>query len=236
MPENNVTEEDIRALIDEVFERSPFTGFRHVRTGHVDAVMFTTQNFIGSGEFIFQLNTIARLSLLQYPPLEAPGLAFVAVVGFLNRLRATVGLAIDNANDLSLLELDEALEAARTVMPNLPETLRAEEDSKPLREELMDRVKMRNEVAAHRPYPAPHAEASIPRLMAALAVMRNRKTASQITVSDLANILDCSDSAVYRSLSRHGIELQEFFNTPAKDWAPKALDKLDRRLSKKSRS
>jgi len=234
--EHNVTEEDIKALIDEVFEKSTFAGFRHIREGNIDAVGFATQNFIGNGDFFFDLRRIARLCLLQYPPAEVPGLAFVAVVGFLNRLRHTIKLAIDDANDLSLLEMDEAMEAARTVMPNLPETLRAEDNGESLRVELMRRVEARHKVAKHRPYPAPHAEASIPRLLAALATMRNRKPSSQITIGDLANLLGCSDSAIYKSLSRHGIEVEEFFNVPAEDWAPKALDKLDRFLSKTSKT
>jgi hypothetical protein len=232
----NVTEEDVRTLIDEVFEKSPFTGFRHIREGDADAAGFTTQNFIGNGDFIFDLRNIARLSLLNYPPAEVPGLAFVAVVGFLNRLRLVVGLAIDDANDLSLLEMDEAMEAARAIMRKLPETLRAEDDGKPLRSELKKRVEERHKAATHRPYPPPHSEVSIPRLMAALAVLRNQKQASLITIGDLANLLGCVDSAVYKSLSRHGIKIEEFLHVPAKDWAPKALDKFDRFLSKNSRS
>jgi hypothetical protein len=230
--EYNVTEEDIRALIDEVFEKSPLTDLRHIRDEHIDAAAFATQNFIGNGNFIFDLRPIARLSLIQYPPADFPELAFIAVASFLNRLQLTIRLAIDDANDLSLLEMDEALRALRTVMPNLPETLRSDDDRGSLQEELMGRVEIRHKFAIHRLNPSPQTGASIPRLMAALGVMRKQKAASQITIGDLALLLGCSDSAVYKSLSRYGIDPDEFLNVPAKDWAPKTLDKLDRVLSK----
>jgi hypothetical protein len=228
------TEEDIRSLIDQLFSKWPkaVKEMRRVETDRGPAVSFLTKGHVGSGMVLFEVTSIVKLSLREYPPAQFPGLAFVAVIAFLNRLRIAMNLAVDNANDISLVEMREVTEAARSVMPNLPKTYEETEDSASLRERLLKRVEGRNKVLIHRPYPTPHADASIPRLMAALAVIRGKKSESEITVGDLANCLGCSDSAVYKTLSRHGITLEEFLHTPAHEWKPSVLDKLDRFLSK----
>jgi hypothetical protein len=225
------TDEDITALIDKVFDESPFPGFKRMKIEAKDMVTFTTTSHIGVGRIFFELRTIAKLILQEYPPKLFPGFAFVALVEFLNRLQVAMSLAVDNANDMSLIDVREALDAARSVMPHLPSPT-ADDGIDQLRETLMKRIAGRNRVLTHRPYPTPHADVSIPRLMAALAMERKERASDQITIASLANRLECSDSAVYKALSRHGIDLEEFLNSPALDWKPKGLDKLDRFLSK----
>jgi hypothetical protein len=170
------TEEDIKTLIDEVFSRWPkaVESMYRVETDRGPAVSFPTKGHVGNGMVLFEVTHIAKLCLREYPPAIFPGLAFVAIIGFLYRLRVAMNLAVDNANDISLVEMREVTEAARSVMPNFPKTYEETEDSASLRERLLKRIEGRNKVLMRRPYPAPHAEASIPRLMAALAVMRRK--------------------------------------------------------------
>jgi hypothetical protein len=233
--DDEITDQQVTALIDQLFQKLPEiyegTQFYRVKTVHGDAIQFAVQTHTGRSYHIFELDRMARLCLQDCPPHLRSDFALMTLGAFITKLVQITSLGIENANDLSNLAVNEVISPIAAAFRRR-ETGDSDTSLEKKRTQLLDRVEVRNKVMLHRPFDNPLAGVSIPRLIGALAASRIARDGEEITVGMLAGHLGCSNSAVYKTISRYGITPDEFFNVEPKKWRPRRLDKLDLFLSK----
>jgi hypothetical protein len=234
MSSNEVTEQQVTALIDELFKSLAEThleqGFFRIKTNSGEAIKFSISSSIGDSDHIVELNRIARLYLQEYPPQTYSDLALVTLRSFVVRLIGSFLLSINNTNDISRLEMTETYHVGRAAAHG-----KSKQEENALRthqKSVLERVKLRNATMLFRRHEKPSTVTSITRLQVALMVLRIKKPDEEITIPKIAIHLGCENDAVYRSIRRYGISTKVFLNVDPTKWKPKRVDKLEKLLSK----
>jgi hypothetical protein len=211
MSEQEISRDDVRALIGEVFEQHPLPHLQRVETDRGLTLRFVVvSERLGGLLCEYPVEPYAEALLRAYPNKRAAAYSLLATT--LTRLPFGLHLGMENIADMAEFETHEVGASYRAMMKNggQPPDFEA---SKAFQKEILKKMDARNRVLVRPVTSGPSARVTAEMIAGAIGLLLNRgKTKAQTTVLEVASLLGCTDSAIYKALKKRGLTFEQLLD------------------------
>ncbi len=207
-PETEIAQEEVTALIEDVFRTfaPTLSALERVQTEDGAAVCFNVScERMGVVACLYPLEPPARRLLQTQKRRDALSI----LAHNLSRLPLGLAIGLENASDAASVDMQEAFEALISVTPQRDKVIDGEANKK-RRADALKKMNRRNTALVPPPKPGKAATVSLPRIAAAANELK--LSGQPVTVNDIAHELKCSAKSVYNVLEEYHLTLDGFLD------------------------
>jgi len=207
MAEQEVTREDVRALIAEVFEHHPMPHMQRLETAGGLVVRFAViSKRLGGILCDYPIEPMAKALLQAYPNRRIAAYSMLAMT--LARLPFGLHVGMENIADLAEYETVETDRNVRSLADNGGRPVDVEE-RKQYHKDTLKKMDARNREIMFPVTPGVFARVTPENISGGVGVLiANGKTKAEVTPQAVADLLKCSDSMIYKALKKRGITFE----------------------------
>ncbi len=203
-PETDIAQEEVTALIEDVFRTfaPTLSALERVQTEDGEAVCFNVScERMGVVACLYPLEPLARKLIQRH---NNRAMASSILAQYLNYLPIGLEIGLKNASTATAVVILEALETNGTVNKEKRAV------NKEKRAVALKKMNRRNTALVPPPKPGKAATITLP--LIAAAAIELRLSGQLVTVNDVAHELQCSDRAVYNVLEEYHLTLAQFLD------------------------